>query len=181
MTIRTAAGERLRHVKELYRSAFPASEKKPFAVIRSRARKGKMEILAVETDEGRFAGLVFTVLHKDIVLLDYFAIAPAVRGHGAGSAVLQQLFARYPGRRFLLEIESTRGREEGHETVRRKHFYTANGMQAMDYLVDLFGVEMEIMTHDCTVPFADYHEIFGAVFGEYASERVKLIGENPNK
>jgi len=175
LTIAPATGDRLCHVKSLYRSAFPASEKKPFALMRKKAKEGSMEIMAMETEEGEFAGLAITILHKDLVLLDYFAVAPAMRGRGIGSAALQRLFARYPGRRFLLEIESTRAREAGDYAVKRKHFYLANGMNAMDYEVELFGVQMEIMTHGCAVSFAEYHGIFEEVFGQWTADRVKLL------
>ena len=79
-------------------------------------------------------------------------------------------------KRLLLEIESTKMEASNSEQrLRRKAFYTANGMAALDYCVDLFGVEMEILTYRCDVSFEEYHSIFENVFSPRAAKNVKLI------
>ena len=90
-------------IVRLYKEAFPRSERKPFSLMERRERFGHMEILSIE-EEG-FLGLAITVLHEDLVLLDYFAISSGARGQGAGGRALSLLKKRYAGRRLFLEIE----------------------------------------------------------------------------
>ena len=101
------SGKRLDEVHALYETAFPASEKKPFSMIVSGQGTGLVEILSLE-ENNRFLGLAIMAKAGDRVLLDYFAIADEVRGHGAGSAALQALRERYQGMRIIIEIESTK-------------------------------------------------------------------------
>ena len=73
----------------------------------------------------------------------------------------------------LLEIETPDiPCENRQERIRRKHFYQTCGMESMDYHVSLFSVEMEIMTYQCQVEFAQYHEIFSGVYGKHFAKRV---------
>ena len=84
-----------------------------------------MEILSIENDTGDFLGLAITILYKDIVLLDYFAVDDNQRNNGAGSSALRMLLERYLGKRFLLEIEApdddtlliTRRMKDGHDAL----------------------------------------------------------------
>ena len=105
------SGKRLDEVHALYETAFPASEKKPFSMIVSGQGTGLVEILSLE-ENNRFLGLAIMAKAGDRVLLDYFAIADEVRGHGAGSAALQALRERYQGMRIIIEIESTKAHLE---------------------------------------------------------------------
>ena len=84
-------GKRVGQIKRLYRAAFPRSERKPFEVILDKTKSGQMDLLAVEQDG--FCGLVITILHRDIVLLDYFAITPKRRGQGIGTQMVLEAHA----------------------------------------------------------------------------------------
>ena len=76
-----------------------------------------------------------TILYKDIVLLDYFAVDDNQRNNGAGSSALRMLLERYLGKRFLLEIEAPDiPSENTPERIRRKAFYLRNGMTVMPFL-----------------------------------------------
>lgn len=88
------SGKRLDEIHALYETAFPAGEKNPFSMIVSGQETGLVEILAVEEND-EFLGLAIMAKAGDRVLLDYFAIADEVRGHGVGSAALQALRERY--------------------------------------------------------------------------------------
>ena len=167
-------GKRVGQIKRLYRAAFPRSERKPFEVILDKTKSGQMELLAVEQDG--FCGLVITILHRDIVLLDYFAITPKRRGQGIGTAVLELLRERYPDKRLLLEVEDPEcpcnNREE---RERRLRFYLRNGMSVMPYRINLFGVEMRVLTRGGEVSFEQYHEIFREVFSPLLAKNVRLL------
>lgn len=179
--------EQLDKVRNLYEEAFPKSEKRPFRMILKGREAGNCEILAIESEEGAFLGLAITMLYGELVLLDYFAINPTYRGTGVGSEVLKKLQKRYEGSRFLLEIESTIGAEATPEAAadpgeaeeaairrRRKEFYLRGGMQPADFLVNYFGVEMELMTYRCSVTFEEYHSILEHNFPIAMAEKVKL-------
>lgn len=181
--------ERLNKVKDLYEEAFPKSEKKPFGMILKGRKKGKYEILSIESEKGEFQGLAITMHYADFVLLDYFAISPECRGSGIGGEALRALQKSYTGKKFLLEIESTVGLENRTEVgkdiaeadeaalrLRRKEFYLRNGMQSMNYLVNLFGVEMEIMTYGCSVSFEEYHSILEHILPFGMAAKVRPAG-----
>lgn len=169
--------ERLRKVRLLYEKAFPRSEKKPFGMILRGRKKGNYEVLAVEGEDGGFQGLAVTMRWGELVLLDYFAVEPQCRGTGVGSRALSALQERYRGKKFLLEIESTVGVEDREDARnRRKAFYLRNGMESMDFLVNLFGVEMELMTCGCTVTFEEYHTIFEHLLPFGMAARIKPAG-----
>lgn len=163
------------NIKALYHDAFPLVERKPFSLILDKCREGTMRMAAIEDDKGAFCGLVILILYRDLVLLDYFAVCPALRGRKIGSQVLTLLQRQYSDRKFILEIESTVGAGAAdHTKVRRKAFYLAGGMTPMPYLVELFGVEMEVLAYQCSVSFAEYHELFVQVFSSAISSKIKL-------
>ncbi len=93
--------EELPAYEALYLEAFPASERKPFSLLQTRAQEGKAELLSIRFD-GAFAGLAVTLLHGPYVLVDYLAVAPDFRNHGIGAVALNLLRARYPRCRRIL-------------------------------------------------------------------------------
>ena len=91
----------LAQIEKLYYEAFPVEEQKPFSVILEKNREGSMEILAAENNHKDFTGLAITARHRDLVMLDYFAISPCHRQGGVGSKVFRMLKERYAGQRFF--------------------------------------------------------------------------------
>lgn len=174
--IKATEKERLKNIKTLYKSAFPKSERKPFSMILSLRKKGVMEIFSIENESKHFCGLMILIFHKDIVLLDYLAVSENMRDKGIGSYALALLNEKYPDKRIILEIESTlRDVQDKDTRLRRLDFYTKNGMIAMDYEVDLFGVIMQIMTSGKKILFNEYKEIFETIFSYSVAKRVKKI------
>lgn len=169
---------RLSDIKTLYLRAFPPAERKPFYIIRKKQSEGSMEILSIESDAGDFLGLAITILYKDIVLLDYFAVDDSQRNNGTGSSALRLLFERYSGKRFLLEIEAPDiPSENTPERIRRKAFYLRNGMTVMPFRVNLFGIEMEILTNGAQVTFDEYHAIFTNLFSPWIASKIKQVSQ----
>lgn len=166
----------LTKIRNLYDISFPDDEKKPFELILKKCEEKSAEILAIQDDNCEFLGLAITVLYNNMVLLDYFAISPEHRGNNVGSNALKMLFNRYSGRKFVLEIENTNiASDNCGERLRRKAFYIKNGMKAMPYIVNLLGVEMEIMTYNCDVTFEEYYSIYANVFSDNISSKVRLV------
>lgn len=174
------SGKRLEEVHTLYETAFPASEKKPFSMLISGQETGLVEILSVEEND-KFLGLAIMAKAGDRVLLDYFAIADAVRGTGVGSAALQALRGRYQGMRILIEIESTKCGEEEELILRmrRKRFYLRNGFTMLPYDIDLWGTEMEMLSNGTPCPYEEYLDIYTTAFGSKVSDKIHFLRDNP--
>ena len=165
-------------IYRLYQSAFPASEKKPFSMIRAMQKKGKSDIWYC-TENGKFAGLVITINGPDKILLDYLAVVQNRRGQGLGSDILKKMREQYSGKGVFLEIEVVdKAAENYEERKRRKQFYLANGMTAMNVFVELFGVNMELLGFDCHLSFEEYHDFYRDNYNAWAADHVKHMRED---
>lgn len=157
----------------LYQRAFPASEKKPFAIIRKMHRRGVTDIWRF-TRNGRFAGIIITINGDNHVLLDYLAVDASQRGTGIGSAILQLMRAHYTGRGVFLEIESVyEDCDNKAQRIRRKHFYEKAGMQSMGVFVWLFGVKMELMGFESKLSYEEYHAFYRDNYGQWAADHIR--------
>ena len=168
--------DNLNKIKNLYLTAFPKNERKPFDLILEKCNAGLMEIISIECDNSDFLGFAIMILHDDMVLLDYFAIAPESRGKSVGSSALKLLFKRYKDKRFILEIENTAIEcDNSEERKRRKAFYLRNGMSVMPFKVNLIGVEMEVLTYDCEVTYEEYYSIYKNTFSDEYCRKIQLM------
>ena len=131
----------------------------------------------VAQDKESVLGEIILARYADVVLLDYFAVAAAFRGHGIGAQALGELQKRCRGERLVLEIESTKVDADNlGQRCSRKAFYERCGMRTLDYSVMVMGVEMEVLTFGCEVGFGEYHAVYEGVFGAQVGERVWLAG-----
>lgn len=167
----------MQKVKNLYYKAFPVSEQKPFELLLGCAEKGKVDILCGVDDNGEFLCEAITAVDETAVLLDFLAVDEDKRGHGVGSAALGALFSYYGKKRIVLEIESTfkTDAENYLQRKKRKAFYLKNGMIKEDYLVNLAGVEMEILSHGGSVSFEEYKDILEFVYPKEIADSADLI------
>lgn len=177
--VTAASAAQLQQIESLYMRAFPPAERKPFSMIRKKREKGDVEILAIETVDGTFAGEAITVRCGTLVLVDYLAVSEEMRGCGVGSAALQLLRERYAGKRLFLEIESTKeqGAPNAEERERRKAFYLRNGLACMPFRAVEFGVEMEILAFSDAVTFDDLHGLYKSVFGRAVAANIRRYGD----
>mgnify|MGYP005920383099 CR=1 FL=1 len=103
----------------------------------------------------------------DRVLMAYFAVVPEARGQGAGSLALAALLERYRGRCVFLEIEALEPEAGNYaQRVRRKQFYLRGGLSDCGLSVQVFGVNMEILSSGPPVSFEEYVDFYRKVFGE---------------
>lgn len=175
MEIKKASARELRWIKRTYLEAFPKSERKPFGLMKRKARQGVMEFSAF-LDKGRPVGFAITVLYQDMVLLDYFAIHRAYRGKKYGSQALQLLKQRYEGRRLILEIElPDENAPNCKERIRRKQFYLKNGMVETGLRVCVFRVPMEVLTDGTHITYDEYHRIYRKTIGTVFARKVSLL------
>ena len=176
VSLRAPAGlQQWAQLYRLYYRAFPRSERKPFSFMVKKHREGTFEMLCI-LREDRFAGLAFMAFHGDLVLVDYLAVSDTLRGSGVGSAALQALRSRYPGKRLFLEIESVyEDTPERPQRLRRKHFYLENGMTPMGVMVRLFGVPMELLGFDCRITYPQYRDFYLQSMGPWAAEHIESL------
>lgn len=181
--IKASDEKRLKKIEELYLQAFPAAERKPFKLIVRKQSEGTMEILSVEDEKSGFLGLAIMAFDKDLVLLDYFAISSEMRGQGIGSRAIKALQKIYFGKRFILEIETTKKPCKDLKMRRqRKEFYLRNGLHAMDFDVNLFGVEMEILSNCEQLAYEEYLDIYINACGLKDPHKISLIRQvSPEK
>lgn len=169
-------------LESIYQEAFPAVERKPFSMLINAQEKGNVEILKIQDNKADIIGEIILARYAGIVLLDYFAIACAFRGHGIGARVLEKLQKRCRGERLVLEIESTKVKADNLEhRLSRKAFYERCGMHTLNYSVMVMGVEMEILTFGCEVGFEEYHTVYEQVFGEEIGAQIQKLSEKERK
>ena len=164
-----------KELNELYLTAFPKYERKPFDMILEGAKKGNYEILSIESDTGRFLGLAITILYEGYALLDYFAVLYTERGNGIGTTALNLLIDRYKGKKFFLESESTAVPCSNlNQRLRRKKFYEKCGMTALNFQVNLFGTIMEILAYNCIITFEEYYSIQKKILPQKFTDKISL-------
>ena len=173
--IKATDKKRLKIIEELYLRAFPLAERKPFEMMVKKQSEGTMEILSIE-EENSFLGLAIFAYDKDIALLDYFAISDELRGQGVGSRAIKALQKIYSGKRFVLEIETTKKPYKDLEMRQhRKAFYLRNGLHTMDFDVNLFGVEMEILSNADHLNYEEYLDVYKNACGLKYADKIHLI------
>ena len=179
--IKATDEKRLQKIEDLYLRAFPLSERKPFKLMVQKQEEGTMEILSIE-EENTFLGLAIFAHDKDIALLDYFAISDEIRGQGIGSRAIRALQKIYAGKRFVLEIETTKKPCEDLEMrEHRKAFYLRNGLHTMDFDVNLFGVEMEMLSNADHLNYDEYLDVYKNACGLKYADKIHLIRQISQK
>ena len=158
--------------KELYKSSFPDSERKPYLLMKYWQYQKKMELYEI-SDNGQFCGLFIIVVYKDIVLIDYLAVLPQLRGGGVGSKALEYARKMFDGKRIILEIETTKKPcEDLSQRIKRKNFYLKNGLTECGISVNLFGVEMELLKFNENVSFEEYLGMYRHMAGRLIKVKI---------
>lgn len=156
----------------LYMEAFPASERKPFALIYKMLRAGKTDVWCL-MEQGAFRGLAITINSPKEILLDYFAVTKHHRGQGIGHGALKAILAHYADRGVFLEIEDPElpGADQSLRQ-RRKAFYRSCGLEELGVKAVLFGVPMELLGVRCAMTFEKYRDFFRQYYDPWVAEHV---------
>ena len=85
MFMRPAMEADLQAIKKIYMEAFPWWKGHPFSRIIKQWRSGELDILTFREEDNSLIGFSINASEADLVLIDYLAISPAVRGGGYGS------------------------------------------------------------------------------------------------
>ena len=161
----------------LYESSFPASERKEPDYMLTGEHASAYEVLVISTPDHPVAGMVITVTHGNLTMLDYLAISPDLQGQGLGHAVLPLVRDRVKervGGHFFLEIETPPPLciprdpcTNAEQRVRRKAFYASAGMVETGVRAFIYGNDMELLAfpEDAeAITFAGYDALLRATF-----------------
>ena len=124
---------------------------------------------------------MITVKQGKLVLLDYFAICPDIRGGGIGSKALAMIREYYRDFILILEIESVNeSSDNAEQRQRRNAFICQTDFCSLDWEASLFGIRMEVLTYGVQIDFDSYHDIYASTFGRKLSDNVKLYDQTQN-
>ena len=162
---------------ELYESSFPASERKTLDYMRFGEHADAYDVLVIATDDTPVAGMVITVTHGNLTMLDYFAVSPELRGQGIGHAALplaREHAKAHRGGRFFLEIETPPPKciprdacDNPAQRMRRLAFYRSAGLVETGVRAFIYGNDMELLAYpeDAeTITFDGYDALLRATF-----------------
>ena len=159
--------------RALYEASFPPSERKELDYMLSGPNASAYDVLVISTPDRDVAGMVILVCHGGLCMLDYFAIAPDLRGHGIGRAVLPLIRKRCKGK-FFLEIETPAPHcdprdvcENQEQRVRRKAFYLSAGLAETGVHAFIYGNDMELLAYPedaGDITFEGYDALLRATF-----------------
>lgn len=161
---------------KLYLEAFPENERKPIDALYAHQEAGFSDVFVILEEDNSFVGMITTLKRPQLMFVEYFAIAPEYRGLGYGSKVLSLLHNKYKDVNICLEIEvvnTDAGIQD--ERVRRLQFYENNGFQQLNIVVNLFGVEFELLGTSPDIRFEDYALLYQQIHGEAIKEVLYLI------
>ena len=112
-------------------------------------------------------------LYNDYILLDYFAIDVKYQSKGIGSEAIKLLFKKYKNKKIIIEIESTL--KLSNNQLQRENFYLKNNFKILPFKVNLFNVEMEILSNNTNINYEEYIKIYENTYGKNISKNIFLI------
>ena len=147
-------------IKRLYHTAFPKEELLPWWIVRLLTVQKCVDLTGYYKED-TFAGFTFTATTEDILFVLFFAVEDHRRGDGLGSAILQYMKDRNPGKTIVLNVEPVDERAENNDQrIRRMAFYKKNGFYDTGYNIREVGGVFRVLA---TVPELDT-AAYGKVF-----------------
>jgi GNAT superfamily N-acetyltransferase len=118
----------------IYREAFPSSERHPVEVIKQRIDSGKSTLIVGCVDRKvALMAMLWELKHTSFTLLDYLATKESYRGKGLATAFLSKTFARFnaKGINLILEVEDPKYGNNKEERAKRVSFFKQNGAKEL--------------------------------------------------
>ena len=113
-------------IYELYHSAFPANERRPWAEMELLIQNDKRFTVNSIQQNNVFCGFMNSWDFDDFVFVEHFAVADIMRGKGFGSEILEE-FCNAAHRPVVLEVELPNTTE----AIRRIAFYERHGFEVI--------------------------------------------------
>ncbi|XJS10736.1 GNAT family N-acetyltransferase [Aerococcaceae bacterium WGS1372] len=165
-------------MEELYLEAFPKAERKPIETLYTHQDLDYCDVFGITTKEGGpFVGMITTIKGENLIMVEYFAIAPEFRGQGYGSRTLELLLEKYPDTPICLEIEDTQDKRASNyeQRLSRKRFYQANGFNPVNWVISYFGVPLELMATQEGIEFNEYIKLYEPFYGETTQDKIFFL------
>ncbi|KGJ87995.1 GNAT family N-acetyltransferase [Thalassotalea sp. ND16A] len=166
-------------VIDLYKEAFPEAQRISTWILRYKLRKGKVgfNILYAHDD---WIGLIYVTEYKDIIFVQFLAIAESYRSGGFGSKVLDSMKNMHFGKRIVLNIEELdKQANNNQQRIKRKAFYEKNGFCTTGYIVKEPGEQLEMLIFAGTISKEEieamYKNLFGRILGFFFRPKVIKI------
>lgn len=154
-------GRTCREVVRLYRSAFPAAQRRPFAGLWLLAACRRAVSLRAYYDGKTFCGFTLAVSSGKYLYISFIAVNPAARSRGYGSQILAQLRREHPEQAILVEVEYPDPQAENYEQrCRRIEFYRRNGFYDLNRTITGHGATFALMSTDPDFDRAAYQAVF---------------------
>jgi GNAT superfamily N-acetyltransferase len=89
-------------------------------------------------------------------------VKPELRGQGKGQEILTAVIQKYKGKKFVLDLESTKQECENMEQrIKRHAFYLRNGFKDTNIYKKYDDIEMTVMAlEDSNFTMQDWDELF---------------------
>ncbi len=133
-------------IKEIYKEAFPLTERAPLFYLHMFAKKQDAQFTAYY-DNDMVVGLSYVILYRSSVFILYLAIDKDMRSKGYGTKILENLKERYSDKSISLNIEEVIECSNYEERLKRKEFYERNGFKVTGMYTREFGENFHILTH----------------------------------
>ena len=156
-----------------YIEAFPRDERAPYKRLIMNYRKGNADFVAIRDDDETI-GMIYTIIHKDLAYVFYFALKPQYRYQGKGTKVLELMRERYRDRRLFLAVERLdEPCDNLEDRIKRHDFYAKNGYIDLDYRLYERPLYYDVMSHGgVDIAPEEYHEMMVVWGGERVAERI---------
>jgi len=131
---------------------FPPSELKSLSAILNLRERGEYDVIEAR-ENGKFIAyaLVYRPKAGRVLLLDYLAVEPEIRGRGYGHQLLEDLKVYYAQMAdcLMIECERPKASPDVEEARRRIRFYQHADAVLTNVRVWLFDVEYSILVMPC--------------------------------
>lgn len=155
---------------------FPPDELKPLSRLLDLLERGLYEPYALFREGKLTAYALYWKTGRDpYVMLDYFAVIPAERNKGTGSALLRDMLERFcqDGNGVFGEVEAPVSGDEDTDALRRRRlgFYARAGLRQMGYTSRIFGVPYIIIAYGPDISDESLMEIHREIYRNGLSEK----------
>lgn len=164
----------LKELKELYKNAFPKEERKTFFFINKLKKAGKAHIYTA-VDNDKFLGFAIILSDDKYALIDYLAVNEKTRGTGIGSEIINELKKIYSNKCLFLERETVlKNCENPEQRNRRRNFYLRNDFEDSGVYVNVYTVDMTLMTYKNRITFNEYSVFLKKILGEKIFKKIRV-------
>ena len=154
----------------LYESAVPDMEKKPFRLFIDKRKIDRLEVKVFKDEKGLFAGFVIALIYADILVADYFEVAPDYKDKGVEPEAIEKIKEILPGARLLLVCSESDEKLAG--------IYEAAGYVKADYRIGLGEIKQDVYVspaEDEKVTFEELVKVYENVYGAMISGAITKV------